>query len=121
MKELEGANSGEDLMETSEPSFCINDFPVIDGEHCCPRCNCCTVGVGPHHEKTIKLGDEVITASIYPSTADLRREPSVDPSAEPEAWYCRGGCDNQGNHSRTYSSGTPSFIGRVTKPERVGT
>jgi len=106
-------------MDTSEPSFCIDDFPVIDGEYCCPRCNSCSVGVGPHHEKTFAVGGEMMSISIYPSTADLHRGPSVDRTAEPEAWYSRGGCDKQGNHSKAYPGGIPSFIGLVRNPDRV--
>lgn len=108
-------------MEGSEPSFFIEDFPIIDGEYCCPRCNCCTVAVGPPHCQSIEVDGQVLTFTQSPPRSQLRREPSTDPLAGPESWYCRGGCDNQGNHPKGYSDSIPTFVGQVRRTKRVET
>ena len=87
-------------------------FPILEGERMCPRCSCCTVGVGPYEPpwEVSSWEDRFI-----PSASSLVPEPSADPSAPPEAWYCRGGCDENGSHAEGRREPPPSLIGRVKK------
>jgi hypothetical protein len=92
-------------------------FPILEGMRMCPRCMDCTVGVGSYPPPFDVCGHQ---ARFLPSASSLRPEPSSDPSAGPEAWYCTGGCNEKGEHPG--QEGHPqrhpaplSLIGRVTK------
>jgi hypothetical protein len=98
-------------MENDDPYIEDDLFPRLEGRRMCPRCIDCEVGVGsywPPFEGA--FGGK---ARLLPPLESLRPEPSDDPSGEPEAWYCKGACNDKGEHSRRPVP--PSFIGRVRK------
>lgn len=98
-------------MEIDDPYIEEDLFPIaLEGIRMCPRCMDCEVGVGSYQPPFEVFGHK---ARFVPSVESLRPEPSGDPSGEPEAWYCKGGCNDQGEHSR--GPMPPSFIGRVRK------
>jgi len=120
-------------MENDDPYIEEDLFPrALEGRRMCPRCMDCEVKVG-RYKPPISWPTPPGTAAfastsrltlpgleffwgkvrVLPSLVSLRPEPSGDPSGEPEAWYCIGGCNEKGEHSRRPVP--PSFIGRVRK------
>ena len=101
-------------MEESDTYVDADDFPVNDqGIRMCPRCACCSAGVGPYSPPTKGVG-ALLWIQVLPKRSSLSREPSNDPSVESEAWYCYGGCNDMGEHYK----GEPicvTFIGRVKR------
>jgi hypothetical protein len=107
-------------VESKDPYIDVDDFPVLEGVRMCLRCKCCAVGVGSY-ELPFEgpWGGE---GRYLPMDASsLKPEPSVDPSGEPDAWYCTGGCNERGEHRKERGRQKkyplpPSFIGRVKNP-----
>jgi len=82
----------------------------------CPRCTCCTVGVGSYGAPAELPSGGLIR--FVPDASSLRPEPSAGPSGEPEAWYCIGACNEKGEHWKERGRQKrypvpPSFIGRL--------
>lgn len=99
-----------------------DEFPIENGDRMCPRCMCCSVGVGDssRHVNVPQIGMDnkrsgvrILSVQFVPSASSLRREPSVDVPDVKEAWYCRGGCDRSGKHLRDWPE--VSFIGFVKR------
>jgi hypothetical protein len=110
---------GEPLMTDS---YLVGDeFPIVDGERMCPRCMCCSVGVGSYDPPQALPGPRFTSLQIIPTASSLRHEPG--PSSGTEAWYCSGGCDKKGEHSHSKSRAArhppafPTFIAYVKKAE----
>jgi hypothetical protein len=101
------------VAETDDRYLAGDEFPVMDGERMCPRCRCCSVVVGSYHQPQALPGDRLRLSKFIPQISSLRREP--DPSSGPEAWYCRGGCDKNGEHSKSWPEDIPTFIAYVKK------
>jgi hypothetical protein len=102
------------MEESDEPYVDADDFPREQGDRMCPRCGCCAVGVGHYSPPEVVAGTLTATIRIQPNPSSLSREPYHDPSDEPEAWFCRGGCDDRGEHYKSKRTSV-TFIGRVKK------
>lgn len=90
--------------------FAPEDFPMGEfGERMCRRCMDCAVGVAPYH-RPIEL-PSLNEARFVPEVRSLLSEPSGNGD---EAWFCMGGCDENGKHAKGVSL-PPSLIGRVKK------
>src|SRR5712692_2630428 len=120
-----GSRSKVRMTESEESYLTGEEFPILDGERMCPRCMCCSAGVGgydPPPMPEIGVSQRAIEGLLViyghlPLSSSLVREPSPDPSSGPEAWYCRGGCDEKGMHSKGWPQDIPTFIARVRKSE----
>jgi len=103
------------MTESEESYLTGEEFPIVDGERMCPRCMCCSVGVGSYDPSPPRPVGRFTILGFVPQVSSLRPEP--DPSAESEAWYCRGGCNEKGEHSKGWPQNIPTFIAQVRKPE----
>jgi hypothetical protein len=90
-----------------------DDFLMEEGTRMCPRCRCCAVGVSAYDPPHAGTG-RIESWSAIPATASiLARDPSTDKSAGLQAWYCRGGCNDSGEHPKSWPADFPTFIARV--------
>ena len=107
------------MAETGDRYLAGDEFPVIDGERMCLCCMCCSVGVGSCDPPQPLPGPRFTSLQLIPQATSLRREP--DPSSgSTEAWYCRGGCKENGEHpkehtKRRWLQNFPTFIAHVKK------
>ena len=112
---------GVNVADTDDRYLAGDEFPVMDRERMCPRCMCCSVGVGSYDPPQLLSGPRLTSLQFIPEATSLRREP--DPSSGSEAWYCRGGCDEKGQHSHSkdwaakHLPPVPTFIARVKEAE----
>lgn len=107
-------------METADSVFLgPDDFEVDlnDGRRLCPRCHCCEVGVSTYDPPTsldFRIGRmRVQSMRPVPYAESLLRDPT---GTGEEAWFCKGGCNERGEHGerrgRNFSE-FPSLVGRV--------
>jgi hypothetical protein len=98
--------------------FGLNDFEVDpnDGRRLCPRCGCCEVGVSAYSppmsgEKSIGRM-RILSMRYMPTAESLLRDPT---GVGEEAWFCKGGCNERGEHlqERRGTTLSPSLVGRV--------
>jgi len=94
-----------------------DDFPIREGQRMCPRCQDCTVGVAPYEPPVEFLGSRLRWLRYIPLAASLVSEPT---GSGDEAWFCKGGCNEKGEHPEYKGRGKahlqfPSLIGRVRK------
>jgi hypothetical protein len=60
-----------------EPYVDADDFPRDQGDRMCPRCGCCSVGVGRYFPPTeVVAGTLTGTIRTQPNPSSLAREPS---------------------------------------------
>lgn len=103
--------------ESSDPFINDEDFSFFEGKRMCPRCQCCSVGVGKYEPPTFP-GGKITWLRVLSSKSSLLSEPPKD-SDEALAWYCVGACDEEGKHGpRRWDTdaaklGIVSFVGRV--------
>lgn len=107
-------------MENADSIFLgAEDFAIdLTGERMCPRCMCCSVGVGSYDPPTEWLTGRIRFMRPIPLGSSLLREPT---GTGEEAWFCRGGCNEKGEHpdegGRRKTPTFPSLIARVRQPE----
>lgn len=105
---MEIPHSVRDQRDVGEDSF-----PILEGEKMCLRCKCCQVGVAPYGPP-VQVGR--LRIGFLPEPSSLLPEPSGHTSGELEAWFCKGGCDDNGQHGQKPMPAT--FICYVKKAER---
>ena len=93
------------------------DLPMLGPDRMCPRCQCCGVGVAPYDPPVERPGSPLPWLRYIPLAASLVSEPT---GSGDEAWFCRGGCNEKGEHPEYKGRGKahlqfPSLIGRVRK------
>ena len=107
------------VAETDDRYLAGDEFPVMDGERMCPRCMCCSVRVGSYDPPQLLPGLRFTSFQFVPVATSLHHDP--DPSSgSSEAWYCRGGCNDKGEHSKHlkgWPENLPTFIAHVKKIE----
>jgi hypothetical protein len=105
-------------METADSIFLApGDLPMLGPDRMCPRCQDCTVGVAPYEPPVEFPGSRFRWRRYIPLAASLVSEPT---GSGDEAWFCRGGCNEKGEHPEYKGRGKahsplPSLIGRVRK------
>jgi len=105
-------------MEKPDSLFLGPEDFLMDGpDRRCPRCQDCTVGVAPYHPPVEFPGPGIRRMRFIPEAASLLSEPT---GSGDEAWFCKSGCDEKGEHPEYKGRGKahlqfPSLIGRVRK------